>query len=65
MSDDNKRSADDDDDEFIGPMPVLPPTKKKKVLEHERIYLDNLPQSEAYEKIYMHRDVITHLTVTK
>jgi hypothetical protein len=30
----------------------------------ERIYLDNLPAAENYEKSYMHRDTITHLIVT-
>lgn len=37
------------------PIPVVP---------HEKIYLDNLPNSECYEKSYMHRDVITHLVVS-
>ena len=32
--------------------------------ELEKIYLDNLPFGESYEKSYMHRDTITHLVVT-
>lgn len=35
------------------------------VLEHEKVYLDNLPDGEFYERSYMHQDVITHITVTK
>lgn len=30
-------------------------------IPHEKIYLDNLPNSECYEKSYMHRDSITHM----
>lgn len=65
-----KRKCEDQDagsdDEWIGPMPcesVKP--KKKKVLPYEKIYLENLPNAESYEKSYMHRDVITHLVSTK
>lgn len=35
------------------------------VLEYEQVYLSNLPCCECYEKSYMHRDVITHIVVTK
>lgn len=35
------------------------------VLEYEQAYIDNLPVCECYEKSYMHRDVITHIVVTK
>lgn len=35
------------------------------VLEYEQVYVDNLPCCECYEKSYMHRDVITHIVVTK
>lgn len=35
------------------------------VLEYEQVYMDNLPCCECYEKSYMHRDVITHILVTK
>ncbi|CAH1775450.1 unnamed protein product [Owenia fusiformis] len=55
-----------DDDECIGPMPSeAAKPKKKKVLEYEKVYLDNLPNAESYEKSYMHRDTITHVAVTK
>ncbi len=35
------------------------------VLEFEQVYLDNLPSAEGYEISYMHRDVVTHIAVTK
>lgn len=35
------------------------------VLQYEKLYLENLPDAECYEKSYMHRDVITHVAVTK
>ncbi|KAL5021677.1 hypothetical protein ScPMuIL_000832 [Solemya velum] len=62
-----KRSLDDreDDDEVIGPLPDDIPKPKRKVLEYEQVYLDNLPNSESYERSYMHRDIITHLAVTR
>ncbi|XP_048875534.1 peptidylprolyl isomerase domain and WD repeat-containing protein 1 [Brienomyrus brachyistius] len=63
----NEEKGDDAaDDEWIGPMPseaVQP--KKRKVLEYERVYLDNLPSAAMYERSYMHRDVITHIACSK
>ncbi|XP_028401226.1 peptidylprolyl isomerase domain and WD repeat-containing protein 1-like [Dendronephthya gigantea] len=57
---------DESEDEMIGPLPVeASKPKKKKVLEFEQVYLDNLPSSESYEKSYMHRDFITHVVVTR
>lgn len=35
------------------------------VLKHEHLYLENLPTCDTYEKSYMHRDVITHVIITK
>lgn len=40
-------------------------SKKKRVLEFEHLYLENLPSSESYEKSYMHRDVVRFVAVTK
>jgi peptidylprolyl isomerase domain and WD repeat-containing protein 1 len=46
--------ADDSDEGWIGPMPSeAAPQKKKKVLEHEKIFLENLPCAESYERSYM------------
>ncbi|XP_013137503.1 PREDICTED: peptidylprolyl isomerase domain and WD repeat-containing protein 1 [Papilio polytes] len=61
-------SGEVDGEEWIGPMPAeaaTPKPKKRKVLEFESLYLENLPSSETYEKSYMHRDVVTHVVVTK
>jgi len=35
------------------------------VLAYENVYLDNIPSAESYEQSYMHRDVISHVFVTK
>lgn len=35
------------------------------VLEYEKVYLENLPNCEIYEKSYMHRDMVTHIAITK
>ncbi|CAB4001622.1 peptidylprolyl isomerase domain and WD repeat-containing 1 isoform X2 [Paramuricea clavata] len=60
-----QNTEDESEDEMIGPLPVqASKPKKKKVLEFEQVYLDNLPSSESYEKSYMHRDFITHIVAT-
>ncbi|XP_014232799.1 peptidylprolyl isomerase domain and WD repeat-containing protein 1 [Trichogramma pretiosum] len=66
-----KRKAEDmgsdhEEEECIGPsIADAAPVKKKKVLPYEKVYLDNLPSCEVYEKSYMHRDVVSHVVVTK
>ncbi|KAF8516841.1 hypothetical protein BU17DRAFT_50542 [Hysterangium stoloniferum] len=59
---------DDEDDDDIGPMP-MPDTavirKRRKVLPHERLFLDHLPSADRYSKSFMHRDVLNFVTVTK
>lgn len=50
----SNRSIDDDE---------TPVKKKVKTVEYEGLYLKNLPSSEAYEKSYMHRDVVTHVVL--
>ncbi|ESN92551.1 hypothetical protein HELRODRAFT_107948 [Helobdella robusta] len=57
-----------DGDGVIGPslsetFNVMP--KKLKVLKHEKVYIENLPSAESYEKSYMHRDVVNYVAVTK
>ena len=72
---DNNDNGNDDDDDY-GPMPntsisdnndnmINHQKKKMKHLEYENVYLDNLPNSNSYEKSYMHRDIVTHITVSK
>jgi peptidylprolyl isomerase domain and WD repeat-containing protein 1 len=58
--------AESDDENCIGPsLADAIPVKKRKVLDHEKLFLDNLPNSDCYEKSFMHRDVVTHIVVTK
>lgn len=42
-----------------------PPKKKIKILPYESLFLENLPNSDCYEKSYMHRDVINFVVLTK
>ncbi|KAJ7175893.1 hypothetical protein C8R46DRAFT_1249879 [Mycena filopes] len=59
---------EDDSDDEQGPMP-LPAAdgvkKKRKVLPHERLYLEHLPNADQYYKSFMHRDTINFCVVTK
>ena len=34
-------------------------------LAYERLYLEKLPSASMYERSYMHRDVVTHLSVAR
>lgn len=65
---DGKRPAhdhDDDDDSAPAVGPVLHENKKlRKSVENEAVFIKNLPSSEAYERSYMHRDIVTHVLVT-
>ncbi|KAK4687727.1 peptidylprolyl isomerase domain and WD repeat-containing protein 1, partial [Tremellales sp. Uapishka_1] len=68
-------SADvEDSDEDIGPMPVSGDSevvmtngrkKKRSVLPHEKLYLEHIPDTDRYYKSFMHRDVLTFVTMTK
>jgi peptidylprolyl isomerase domain and WD repeat-containing protein 1 len=63
---------DSDDDDF-GPAPVAEDVvagastqrPKRRRLDHEAAYVAALPQSASYEKSYMHRDVVTHISVAR
>ncbi|XP_067632831.1 peptidylprolyl isomerase domain and WD repeat-containing protein 1 [Eurosta solidaginis] len=58
-----------EDDDWIGPMPgeqsAASKPKKRRVLPYEKVFLENLPNAESYERSYMHRDIITHVVSTK
>ncbi|GAA6059578.1 hypothetical protein JCM10212_000634 [Sporobolomyces blumeae] len=63
-------NGDDSDDDDVGPMPMPAgadgaPAKKRKVLKHERLYLDRLPSADRYWKSFMHRDHLSQIAVTK
>ncbi|GAA5872288.1 hypothetical protein JCM1840_004117 [Sporobolomyces johnsonii] len=60
--------AEDEDEDDIGPLPMPAgdvPTKKRKVLKHERVYLDHLPAADRYWKSFMHRDHLSQIAVTR
>ncbi|CAE7178970.1 unnamed protein product, partial [Rhizoctonia solani] len=63
--------VEDDDDDDIGPMPMPEGEttgvvkKKRKVLPHERLFLDHLPSADRYSKSFMHRDVLNYVIMTK
>ncbi|KIY62048.1 peptidyl-prolyl cis-trans isomerase [Cylindrobasidium torrendii FP15055 ss-10] len=65
-------SAEDDSDDEVGPMPMpaeveeqLIAKKKRKVLPHEKLYLEHLPDANQYYKSFMHRETINFCVVTK
>ncbi|KAF5291755.1 hypothetical protein FQA39_LY14243 [Lamprigera yunnana] len=65
MSDEEKTIVKKQNDDETEEEPVAgPKQKKRKVLQHENLYLENLPCAESYERSYMHRDVVTHCLVT-
>lgn len=41
------------------------PSADAVALPHERLYLEKLPSASMYERSYMHRDVVTHVSVTR
>ncbi|KAG7088394.1 hypothetical protein E1B28_012392 [Marasmius oreades] len=63
--------ADNDSDDDLGPMPMPAGEdngnmkKKRRVLPHEKLYLEHLPNTDQYYKSFMHRDVINYCVVTK
>ncbi|OWK02243.1 PPWD1 [Cervus elaphus hippelaphus] len=61
-----QQNEEENEERWVGPLPVEATlAKKRKVLEFEKVYLDNLPSASMYERSYMHRDVITHVVCTK
>uniref|UniRef100_H2YC10 peptidylprolyl isomerase n=1 Tax=Ciona savignyi TaxID=51511 RepID=H2YC10_CIOSA len=65
----SKRSHDDEEEGWVGPMPQEAFTtnlsNQSPVLPYEQMYLDNMPDSDRYERSFMHRDTLTHVCVTK
>ncbi|KAH7103295.1 hypothetical protein BKA62DRAFT_616374 [Auriculariales sp. MPI-PUGE-AT-0066] len=58
------------DDDDIGPMPMPDNSdttvrKKRKVLPHEKLFLDHMPSADRYSKSFMHREHINFVTLTK
>ncbi|XP_005110323.1 peptidylprolyl isomerase domain and WD repeat-containing protein 1 [Aplysia californica] len=62
----NSPEDDDSEDDCIGPsLSEAVKPKKRKVLAFEKVYLEGLPSAEYYEKSYMHRDIVSHVAVSK
>ncbi|KAJ1954509.1 Peptidyl-prolyl cis-trans isomerase cyp15, partial [Dispira parvispora] len=66
----HKRSGSTSGDDMVGPLPpknpaaTQVPSKKRRVLAHEDLYLNALPCAEMYEQSYMHRDVVNFVVVS-
>ncbi|KAF9533146.1 hypothetical protein CPB83DRAFT_845916 [Crepidotus variabilis] len=61
---------DEESDDDVGPMPMQAAgagltKKKRKVLPHEKLYLEHLPSADQYYKSFMHRDVVNFSIMTK
>jgi len=64
-----KRAAEDasSSDDDVGPLPGPAggdSTKRRKTLQYEKLYLDQLPRADRYVKSLMHRDTINFVQVT-
>ena len=58
-------TEEDSDDDFVGPsVGDAVPQKKRKILEYEHVYLENIPCGINYERSFMHRDAVTFVRVT-
>ncbi|KAH9908677.1 hypothetical protein F4778DRAFT_357959 [Xylariomycetidae sp. FL2044] len=56
-------SSSDDD---MGPqLPSAAPKKKRRVLPHEKLYIEALPKSQRYSKSLMHKEQLAFVTVTR
>ncbi|KAG2009573.1 peptidyl-prolyl cis-trans isomerase, variant 2 [Coprinopsis cinerea AmutBmut pab1-1] len=70
QQDNGQDNANDSDSDDVGPMPLPAGAagtakKKRKVLPHEKLYLEHLPNTEQYYKSFMHRDVLNFVVMTK
>jgi len=67
-AEDAKRDApSESEDDEMGPMPISAGeerAKRRKTLQFEKLYLDQLPNADRYSKSLMHRDTINFCTVT-
>lgn len=73
----NDESESDDD---VGPMPMAPGSaaaqaqgttgaaggknKRRRVVPHEKAYLNQLPKADRYYRSFMHRDTLSQVVVT-
>mmetsp|Transcript_52755 Transcript_52755/g.128841 ORF Transcript_52755/g.128841 Transcript_52755/m.128841 type:complete len:621 (+) Transcript_52755:164-2026(+) len=58
-------AVEEDSDDDYGPAPAPEkPSKRRKVLEFQQVYLDSLPSATCYEKSYMHVGEVNHVRMT-
>ena len=58
-------AAESSSDDDLGPaLPSAAPTKKKRKLSYEKLYIAALPSSGRYSKSLMHREAVAFATVT-
>lgn len=57
--------SDSDDDMGPMPMPAGESAKRRRTLEYEHLYLEQLPNADRYHKSLMHRDTVNHVSVTR
>ena len=55
----NRVGNEKDEDE------LMPKKKKARRLDFEKVFLENLPDADCYEHSFMHRDIVTHVAVSK
>ncbi|KAI0172047.1 hypothetical protein GGR52DRAFT_453162 [Hypoxylon sp. FL1284] len=61
----NDSSSDDDDMGPQLPSTTSAPKKKRRVLPHEKLYVQALPKSARYSKSLMHKEQISFINVTQ
>ncbi|KAI5862731.1 hypothetical protein GGS23DRAFT_90475 [Durotheca rogersii] len=58
-------SSDEDDMGPQLPSTTAAPKKKRRVLPHEKLYIDALPKSARYSKSLMHKEQLSFVNVTR
>ena len=56
--------APEQEQEQAAPEQAAARPAKRRTLEFERLYAENLPSAQCYEHSYMHRDLVSHVLVT-
>ncbi|KAI1436344.1 cyclophilin-type peptidyl-prolyl cis-trans isomerase [Xylaria sp. CBS 124048] len=62
---DSGSDGDSSDDDMGPQLPSAAPKKKRRVLQHEKLYVDALPKSLRYSKSLMHKEQLSFVTTTR
>ncbi|KAI2464367.1 hypothetical protein F4781DRAFT_74688 [Annulohypoxylon bovei var. microspora] len=62
---DNDDSSSDDEMGPQLPSSVTAPKKKRRILPHEKLYIEALPKSARYSKSLMHKEQLSFVNVTR